>query len=208
MKTTEFNAIVLANGSYPTHPLAESFLKSSLYTVCCDGAANQYIEHGLIPDLIIGDGDSLSDENKTRFAHLFHHVGAQTTNDLTKAVHYLARKRKTNNILILGATGEREDHTLANISLLMEYMHLKSGARVTMMTDHGIFTPASHSRKFDSYPGQQVSIFNFGSTHLGGRGLVYPLRTFTAWWQGTLNESKADIFTINSDGDYLVFQAF
>jgi thiamine pyrophosphokinase len=105
----------------------------------------------------------------------------------------------------VGATGKREDHTLGNISLLMEYAQK---VRVQLVTNYGVFTPACGYATFDSLPGGQVSIFNFGSTQMHGDGLEYPLRRFTNWWQGTLNRSLRDKFTIYANGEYLVFRAF
>ena len=71
--------IILADGDYPTHPLPLAVLQSGLPVVCCDGAANRFVAEGGIPTAIIGDGDSLSDEVRERFAHLIHHVAEQET---------------------------------------------------------------------------------------------------------------------------------
>ena len=173
--------------------------------VCCDGAANEYILRGHTPDIIIGDGDSLSPENKTRFSDIIHHIADQETNDQTKAVHFLQEKGYQ-RIAIVGATGKREDHTLGNISLLLDYM--KSGMEVRTMTDYGVFVPAKATQTYAAHPGQQISIINFGAKGLQGEGLVYPLSDFTNWWQGTLNEATSDEFTIHCMGEYLVFLAF
>ena len=120
-------AVILANGEYPTHVLPLKILEEAKFVVCCDGAANEYILRGHTPDIIIGDGDSLSPENKTRFSDIIHHIADQETNDQTKAVHFLQEKGYQ-RIAIVGATGKREDHTLGNISLLLDYM--KSGMEV------------------------------------------------------------------------------
>ena len=53
-------AVILANGEYPTHVLPLKILEEAKFVVCCDGAANEYILRGHTPDIIIGDGDSLS----------------------------------------------------------------------------------------------------------------------------------------------------
>ena len=53
-------AVILANGEYPSHPLPLQMLENAEFVVCCDGAANEYILRGHTPDVIIGDGDSLS----------------------------------------------------------------------------------------------------------------------------------------------------
>ena len=49
-------AVILANGEYPSHPLPLQMLENAEFVVCCDGAANEYILRGHTPDVIIGDG--------------------------------------------------------------------------------------------------------------------------------------------------------
>lgn len=201
----EVEAVIVGNGDFPTHPQPETILIMAPYVVCCDGSADKYIKQGFTPDAIVGDGDSISEENRKRFKKIFHQSDDQETNDQTKAVNFLLKKGMK-SIVIMGATGKREDHTLGNISLLMDYMH--AGANVTMMTDHGTFTPCHDTHIFRAEPGQQVSIINFNATGLKGEGLVYPLRDFTNWWQGTLNETTGNRFTVHATGDYLVFQNY
>ena len=198
-------AVILANGEYPTCPVPLTMLEEASFVACCDGAANEYISRGHTPDVIIGDGDSLLPEYKKRFSSIILQISDQETNDQTKAVHYLQSKG-IRKIAIVGATGKREDHTLGNISLLVEYM--RSGMEVRTVTDYGTFIPVSDTQSFASYPGQQVSIINFGAKGLKAEGLFYPLSDFTNWWQGTLNEAIADEFTIHCTGEYLVFLAY
>lgn len=198
-------AVVLANGEYPTAPLPLQILADAPYVVCCDGGADEYIRNGHTPNLIIGDGDSISEENRKKYGHLLHRIAEQETNDQTKAVNYLLSQGKR-WIAIVGATGKREDHTLGNISLLMDYM--RAGADVRTYTNHGIFIPCRNTCTFTCQPGQQVSIINFNARKLHGLGLVYPLSDFTNWWQGTLNECIGTEFTIEAEGEYLVFLNF
>ena len=180
-------AVILANGEYPTCPVPLTMLEEASFVACCDGAANEYISRGHTPDVIVGDGDSLSTEYHKRFSPII-------------------QKRGFRRIAIVGATGKREDHTLGNISLLLDYM--KSGMEVRTITDYGVFVPAKDTQTFAAHPGQQISIINFGAKGLQGEGLVYPLSDFTNWWQGTLNEATSDEFTIHCTGEYLVFLAF
>ena len=201
----EFDAVVLANGDYPTHTTPLAVLERARYVVCCDGAANEYLGRGFTPHAIVGDGDSLAHQYHAQVADIFHPMADQETNDQTKAGHFL-QAQGMNRIVILGATGKREDHTLGNISLLIDYM--KEGIAVIMLTDTGIFTPASGTQTFTSYVGQQISIFNFGATGLQSDQLVYPLSDFTTWWHGTLNESKEAYVTLQAEGNYLVFQSY
>ena len=196
-------AIILANGEYPTHSIPLQLLDNAKYVVCCDGAADEYIRLGCVPNVIIGDGDSISRVNREHFSSIIHQIADQETNDQTKAVNFL-QSQGYKRIVIVGATGKREDHTLGNISLLIDYMRM--GLEVSIVTDYGIFIPACNTQTFASFPGQQISIFNFSATALRGEGLAYPLSDFTNWWQGTLNEAQGSEFTIHCSGDYLLFQ--
>jgi len=198
----EIDAVILANGDYPSAPLPLQVLEKAPYVVCCDGGANEYIAKGHLPDVIIGDGDSLSEENRTKYAPLIHHNPDQETNDQTKAVQFLLAQGKK-RIAIVGATGKREDHTIGNISLLMEYMRM--GVEVRMYTDYGVFIPCKDTVTFGCRKGQQVSIFNFTARGMKSKGLAYPIYDFTSWWQGTLNRCTGTSFTIEAEGEYLVF---
>ena len=200
--TTKFDAVILANGDYPTSSLPLEILSKTSFVVCCDGAVNEYIRRGGMPQAIIGDCDSLSEDIKASNSDIIHKIDEQEYNDLSKTIKFLASIGKR-RIAIVGATGKREDHTLGNISLLIEYM--RWGMDVTMYTDHGMFIPCHGDRTFTSTSGQQVSIFSFGATGFHAEGLVYPLHDFTNWWQGTLNECLGENVTIHAEGDYLVY---
>lgn len=200
---TEFDAVILANGDYPTAPQPLEILRRGApYVVCCDGAATAFVLHGGVPNAIVGDCDSLSDEIRTAFTSIIHKIDEQEYNDLSKTVKFLMSIGKR-RIAILGATGKREDHTLGNISLLIEYM--RWGMDVTMYTDHGVFIPCNGTTNLPCCPGQQLSLFSFGAVINRADGLRYPLYNFTNWWQGTLNECLGESVTIHAEGDYLVY---
>lgn len=198
--------VIIANGRYPTHPIPLSFIERANYIVCCDGAANEFIDMGGKPDAIVGDCDSISEENRTRFADIIFTNNDQETNDLTKSVQFCVEKGKK-DIVIVGGTGKREDHTLGNISLLAEYLCF---ANIVMVTNWGVFTPIKANRQFKSYKGEKVSIFSIDSVEITTQNLRYPLsnRILTNWWEGSLNESLENDFTIKTKGRVIVFQAF
>ena len=196
------DAVVVGGGDYPTHEKPLAMLHAAPRVVCCDGAADEYISHGLTPWRIVGDGDSLSEEAKSRYADIIRINPDQETNDQTKAVEYLASKGYR-DIAIVAATGRREDHTLGNISLLIEY--LRKGLNVRIYTDYGMMVACNGNQTFSSPKGSAVSIFGFGTEGMTSEGLAYPIRDFSSWWQGTLNKTTADQFSITCQGDYIVF---
>lgn len=202
MKSNRFDAVIVAGGEFPTAPQPLAVLQSAQFVVCCDGAADHYISTGRVPDAIVGDGDSISAKNREKYAHLLHIISEQESNDQTKAVRYLMEKGM-HRIAIVGATGKREDHTIGNISLLIEYA--RNGCNVCSFTDYGVFIPCNGTTTHQCRKGQQVSIFSITAKDLSAEGLLYPIYDFNNWWQGTLNECTGDEFTINAEGEYLLF---
>ncbi len=204
----DFRTIILANGAFPIHNIPLSFLRKAEKIVCCDGATENLLAYGLEPDYIVGDLDSISKELSNRYAGILYHNPDQETNDLTKAIEFCLKNNR-NEITILGATGKREDHSLANISLLADY---QVSAKVQMLTDYGTFVPISESTTFESYPGQQVSIFSLTpDTRFTSDNLQYPLnkKSLTSWWQGSLNEAAEREFNIKIDrGKVLIFREY
>lgn len=198
--------VIIANGRFPTHPTPLSYIERASFIVCCDGAVNEFIEIGGKPNAIVGDCDSISKENIVRFADILYPNNDQETNDLTKSVQFCVDKGMK-DITIVGGTGKREDHTLGNISLLAEYVHI---ANVIMATNWGVFTPINTTTQFKSFIGEQVSIFSIDHTRVSSQNLKYPLsnRILSNWWEGSLNESLDESFTIQTAGRIIVFQAY
>jgi thiamine pyrophosphokinase len=183
-------------------------LRKASVVIACDGAAEQLHRRGFTPDAIIGDLDSISPVMQELYADRIHVDTGQETNDLTKAVHF-AHQSGEKNVLIVGASGLREDHTLGNISLLSDYGTLLKS--VAMITDHGIFTPFYKTTTFESRPGEQISIFSLTpEVQVTTENLRYPLsgRPLTSWWQGTLNEALGYTFTLrlSSNGRFILYR--
>lgn len=202
------DTVILANGSFPEHDVPLSLLRNATLIVCCDGAVEKLVANGLEPGVVAGDLDSLSNELKERYSEKLFYDPDQETNDLTKAVNWCVKHHRT-DLVILGATGLREDHTLGNISLLAEYY---KRAKVRMVTDYGIFEVFDGSATVKSSPGQQISIFSLASsTRVTSEGLKYPLKNLLLdnWWKGTLNEALGKEFALTFEGGPLiVFRRF
>ena len=195
---TDYDAVVLADGDFPSADIPLRLLREAPYVVCCDGASRSWPQ----ADAIIGDGDSVPAELRHRLIL----VSEQDDNDLTKATRHCMNEGHR-RIVYLGATGRREDHTLGNIALLARYRR-EFGLTPLMATDHGWFVPASGSAEFSTFPGQQVSLFNLTCTRLSSEGLKWNTYPYQQFWQGTLNEALSDTFRIDADGDYLVFRTY
>ena len=207
-KDTTFDAVILADGDFPTNAIPLGILNKAKYLVCCDGAGAKAIEHGIMPTAVVGDGDSLPQSVREILGERLHIVTEQDYNDLTKATRFvLANIPDAKNMAYLATTGKREDHTLGNISLMAFYAE-EFGMTPTLVTDHGSFSVACGKQKFESFEGQQVSIFNLSCSQLSGTGFRWQLYAYKMLWQGTLNEAVGNEVEIDGDGTNMVFRTY
>jgi thiamine pyrophosphokinase len=194
---------IIANGKFPDHPVPLGYLLNAKRVICCDGAADSLLDFGLEPFAIVGDCDSVNKKIAERYYDRLFRDSDQETNDLTKAVKWCS-EREYNNIVILGATGKREDHTLGNISLLAEYAKITT---VKMVSDAGTLFPLLESDSIETQKGQQISVFSIDpSTEITSLGLKYKLdnRKLANWWTATLNEAEGKSFSLQFEGGPLI----
>ncbi|MCI6201205.1 MAG: thiamine diphosphokinase [Paraprevotella sp.] len=199
----EYKCVIIGNGEFPKNDDALNLIYNAEYICCCDGAAELCIRHGIRPKAIVGDGDSLSESFKSAYKDILYIEEEQEDNDLTKATRHCIRQGYR-NIAYIGATGKREDHTIGNVSLMERYLR-EFGINVIMITDYGYFIPANGSHTFDTFCGQQVSIFNFTCNKIESKGLKWQSYNYRSWWQGSLNEAIGNEIEIIADGSYIVY---
>jgi thiamine pyrophosphokinase len=201
--------VILANGEKPTHATPLSILKNAERIICCDGAISFLEQQNITPHIIIGDCDSISCELKEKYKSIIQKDENVDYNDLQKAIKYCIAN-KWEQVCILGASGWRDDHFLANIGILM---HFATEVSLSLVTNYGVFKPVNITTTFNSSAGQQISIFSFSpDTEITYHGLKYPVQKqkFKELWEGSLNEAVAEQFTIEIEGvgAVLVYAAF
>ena len=200
-------AVIVGNGQFPKKEYPLYLLESADYVVCCDGALDTYLRHFSgrnlrRPDVVVGDMDSLSKKTAERFRDIAVKIDEQETNDQSKAFHYILEHfPDVDTIHILGATGKREDHTIGNLSLLMEYARemrrLNCGRTVfvDIVSDWSTAFAITDSCTLDVGEGRSVSIIcPDNSLNIKSEGLVWPTDNvvFDNLWQATLNRASAD----------------
>ena len=199
------NLVILCDGAFPTEAYPLYLLDSAEGVVCCDGALVKWLAHeaSARPIAVVGDLDSLSQELQERFADVLVHESEQEHNDLTKAMRWVLREHpEVQEIVILGATGLREDHTIGNLGLLMEYTRMfdLGGRRVSMVSDYGTAFAITDSCELHLGEGRRISLFSAdNSLHITSEGLEWPLDSvvFDAWWKATLNRTSAPIVSMH-----------
>ncbi|WP_027340440.1 thiamine diphosphokinase [Halonatronum saccharophilum] len=101
---------------------------------CADGGAKYTYRLNLIPELILGDLDSLSPEiidHYNRAGVSFSKFPKEKDKtDTELLIDYILKKDKYNEIIIFAALGGRLDHSLANILLLEKFYNEYTAIKV------------------------------------------------------------------------------
>ncbi len=166
-------ALIIGNGPLPSRRRIAALLDDETLIVCADGGANRALARGITPHIVIGDLDSLSPRTAAAFAAAEKiRSEDQENTDLEKALDLLLQRGITRAVVI-GATGRRPDHTLANFSILAKYhpridlLFVDSWCRMRII-DGAVSLPLPK--------GTTVSLLPLGRCEgVTTRGLAYPL---------------------------------
>ncbi len=111
--------LIVANGESPSATVAEEAARNSDLIVATDGGVFAAAKLKLLPDILTGDMDSVLVDNALELFPKLRVIPTpdQDYSDLEKAVD-IASQFGATSIVVIGATGRRPDHTLANLALL------------------------------------------------------------------------------------------
>ncbi|MCG6538119.1 MAG: thiamine diphosphokinase, partial [Syntrophales bacterium LBB04] len=149
-----------------------------VHLICADGGARHLDALGLMPDVIIGDMDSLSPDLLRRFeeggSRAIRHPRDKRETDTQLALEY-ALQLEPDEIRIFGALGGRIDHALANISLLAEAA--KKGVPTKLVDEWCEVFCVDRDCIIEGMPGQTLSLLPLSSQVCGINleGFAYPL---------------------------------
>ena len=203
--------VIICDGKFPKSEYPRYLIRTADFIVCCDGALRKFLRNSTavfgeerLPDLVIGDMDTLPASMQKKYSDIIIKETEQEHNDQTKAVRWVMNNLEgVSDIYILGATGEREDHTIGNISLLMEYARnfdLEArGINIEMVSDHSTIFAITDTFEMECGTGRKVSIFSpDNSLRIKSEGLEWPTDNvvFDNWWKATLNKAAQDTVTL------------
>lgn len=198
--------MVVVGGGLVDIELLKLLAERGFAVVAADGGARHCRAADIVPSLVIGDIDSLSDRNWWQARTHIVELSEQETTDFEKCL-YLTRAPLT---LVLGMTGLRLDHTLAAFDVLGRY----GAHRQLLLVDDTDFalTLAGHF-SFEVLPGERVSLHPLGPVDFSSSsGLLYPLdglRLAPGLRTGTSNTAVAGAFSLTlsqtgESGPYLL----
>ena len=136
---------------------------SSDLVIAADGGYDFLISHGVHPNLLIGDLDSIS--NIPSNLEIIKHPVEKDETDMHLA-YLIGKERGYNKFIILGGMGGRPDHTFANYSLLLHMAN--SGMEAKMISKRqSVEVIKNGEKELSGTFGATFSIFAFGGYALG-----------------------------------------
>lgn len=142
MKNAQQRAVIIANGELSSPDKIRPLIQPDDKIICADGGGYHAKRMGLVPDVIIGDMDSVSTELLAEFEGMGTLIETHPANkdetDLELAINF-ASNSGIQNIDVIGVFGGRLDQSVANLMLLArpEWRHL----RLRAITEHEVTWP-------------------------------------------------------------------
>jgi len=170
-------AVLICNGSLDTKWLYSNIQKGD-FIIAVDGGANKLVKTSFVPDVIIGDMDSItkSAAKKFRASEFIKFPREKDSLDLELGLRYCFDKKFT-EILVLGALGNRADMALTNVFLLSQVPQGTS-ARIVHENQEIFLVPKNFV--IEGIPGEVVSFFPIGGDAKGLtlKGFKYELDNY------------------------------
>ena len=167
--------IIIANGKSPSKKVVEYFYKKEFNTIiCADGGANSAKKIGIIPDFIIGDLDSISLSTLKFFKDksTIIQIKRQNDTDVEKCLKF-AIKKGFKEAILLGVTGDRLDHTICNLGIVIKFFNR---IKIYLTAESSFLTPINNDTIIKSKIGETISIYAFDkNTRITSIGLKYHL---------------------------------
>lgn len=164
-------AVVISGGTITDYDYIRKQIDNSDIIICADSGYNHAVKMGICVNAVVGDFDSLGDPPSGVAA--FRYPARKDLTDTEIAIAH-ARGMGIKDFLLLAATGNRQDHTLANILMLRECM--ERGENAVIMDEHNKIMVTDSNISLHEPPGSIVSLIPltdcFGVTTTN---LEYPL---------------------------------
>ena len=167
------NILIISAGNHHNPDKLVEYANASDYIICADAGYHYAKAVGIIPDILVGDFDSLGEEP----ADFLRKIKLPREKDETDTLYALrfAFSKGAKSIVLYGGIGTRFDHSYANICLLQHamvrdiFMVVTDGITETYLTDSKL--------TLTDKKGATVSVYAFSDVCEGVslKGFYYPL---------------------------------
>ncbi len=204
-------ALIIANGASCNSELLGQLLEWSPLVIVLDSAIERVIELNIKVDVLLGDFDRGFDPHefiKSQYPIEIVHTPNQNKTDLEKAFDYLIQ-RKIPAVNVVWATGKRADHTITNLTNIVNYRNL---LKIVILDDHSkiFMLPRNYQKWYTA--NTNISLIPVGIVSgIHSQNLVYPLKNDTltmGFRTGSSNAVAKDGIVIidHLEGDLLMME--
>ncbi len=177
---------IVANGSWDKEWGREELSRAE-WVICADGGGNGALASGRMPNVLIGDLDSISRENlkycQEAGVEIIVYPKEKDETDLELAFQYVRRKfygqeqhheNKSIELCLYGFSGGRADHFMGNLALMLAFAKL--GLTIKAKDRNQTLWIIGGEEAIDGEEGQEISLVPLTEQALvSTTGLYYPL---------------------------------
>ncbi len=170
---------IFLNGDFDIDKSLAEYHPAGGFNIAVDGGVRHLRVLNMIPDILIGDLDSVSEQDlewcKNLQVEIHQYPRKKDQTDFELALDY-ALKKNREKIIVFGALGGRIDHTLANIGLLGNPHYADREIKIFSNNEHIFFLHSPTAIK--GKVGDIISLIPWGDPVLGvtTTGLQFPLQ--------------------------------
>ena len=201
-------AVIIGNGDIYDYEYISGKIRKNDYIICADGGYTHAKAMNIKPEVVIGDMDSIGENDYD--GEIINLPIRKDFTDSEVCVKYLLLK-DFDEILMLGFTGKRVDHSMTNILLLKQIS--QAGKKGRIIDEHNEIIYAENENIIYGEKGDIVSIIPVGTDLCGiaTNGLDYPLENENLIFgqsRGVSNIMSSNKCTINiSKGEGLIIKS-
>lgn len=179
-------AVIIGNGNVQDYNYLKNKICDTDFIICADGGYNHAVKMGIEPDVLIGDFDSAI--HYETVADRIEYPKRKDFTDGELAVMY-AKERGFDNIVLTAMTGDRLDHTIADILLLAK---CKNGM---LIDDNNEIYLLRDEIEISGRKGQIISVIpiSLDTEGVATSGLEYPLCDETLYFASSRGVSNVMI---------------
>jgi len=180
----EKRAVIFANGTLRDPDAVRALIRPDDHLIAADGGVRHALALGLRPAVVIGDFDSLANDERRRLeeegAHFVEYPRDKDETDLELALRYTL-DAGYRSMLIVAALGGRLDQSLANLALLTDPALAALEVRLEDGIEEAFFV--HHRAVIEGRAGDSVSLLPWGKPVKGvvAEGLKWRLRGETLY---------------------------
>ena len=195
--------VLIANGEFPNNEYCNNILSNNPEIICVDTNQELIEKLGIKPKIILGDLDTANINNANNSVQIIK-LDNQNKTDLEKAFEFCLEE-KINEIVVLGATGQADDHNLANI--LIAYQYSKK-LNIELISNDFRIMFINERKTIKAKKNMRVSMISLDTNNkISSSGLQYELKneTLDTFTKGISNKCMENEFTISAEKELILF---